>query len=110
MENQTSSKDIERLTSLLLFLGFANEAFVIACAILLPFILTYLATLWRFTIVLRSKKKGKAPPTLPFMVPILSHVIPFAWDVRGTISTITYVFIPSRLLSISDLQIHAELP
>lgn len=90
-------------------LSFANETFVVACAILLPFILTYLATLWRFRIVLRSKKKGKEPPTLPFMVPILSHVIPFAWDIRGTISTITYVVGPSRLLSTSDLKVHAEL-
>lgn len=108
MENQSSYRDIERLTSLSRFLDFANEPFAIASALCLPFLLTYLVTLWRFRAVLRSKKKGKEPPTLPFLVPVLSHAIPFAWDTRVTLSTITYVFIHC-LRSAIDLQAQVEV-
>lgn len=89
MQTPSSYRDVERLTSLLPFLDCANQKFIIASALFLPFFLTYLVTLWKFRQVLKSKKKGKAPPTLPFSIPILSHAIPFAWDTQGTISTIT---------------------
>lgn len=95
MENQSSYREVQSLRSLLQFLGCANGSFVIAFALCLLLILNYLVTLWELGIALRSKKKGKEPPTLPYLVPILSHVIPFAYDTRGTISTITYGFTPS---------------
>lgn len=113
MENQTSTqpsyRDVERRTSLLRFLDCTNETFVIASALCLPLILTYLVTLRRFRIVLRSNKKGKEPPTLPYMIPILGHALPFAWDTRGTISIITYVLSSQRPPSTIDFQAYAEV-
>lgn len=109
MESQVSFRDVEGPTSSLWLLACARETFLVASTLCLPFILTYLVTRWRFGIVLRSKKKGKEPPTLPYMIPVLGHAVPFAWNTRRAISTITYAFSAQRLPSTVDLPVHAEV-
>lgn len=53
---------------------------LIGLLFLLPFVVNYLVLWLFFQASQRSKKTGKMPPTIPYLVPFLGSTIPYLWN------------------------------
>ena len=64
--------------------GFGQGFGLLALAVLSPFILTWIVTVWKsWSLVWASKRAApgeKRPPTLPTAIPFLGHVFQFMQD------------------------------
>lgn len=53
---------------------------LIGLSIVLTFLLTYIITLLKSSMGLRSKKHGREPPLAPYWIPFFGNLLPFIWD------------------------------
>lgn len=74
-----------------------SRLLAVAFLLLLPCALTYVLTSLRWFIALRSRRDGREPPTIPYMVPFLGHAISVARDIGGFVDRTVYVLLARSL-------------
>lgn len=65
-------------------MNYISLLFVLGFPLLLPYVYSYLAS----NSVSDQKSHGRLPPTAPHNIPILGHMVLFAWDMPGFLTFI----------------------
>ncbi len=77
------------IASLLSFVAHSSWITVTALTLLAIFLSTYAFTAVEAAIALRSRKRGRELPVIPYYLPILGNSVSFAWNPAGFVDSIT---------------------
>ena len=65
-----------------------QRLYFIACGVLVLLCVTYVRSTLMFKNTMRIQVPGKLPPTIPYCLPFLCHIVPLAWNPAKFVASI----------------------